>query len=328
MSNTSAHQQALTDSGFETRPPMLERDSYVPWANRFKHYIERKRETRKFLKNSIDEGPYQMKMIQPNLDEALRVQNEDDLTGHYARDCSKARVWDSNYFMEQILLAKKDEAVVLLSNEQNDFLLADAAQMEEIEELNTNTINKLHELVFSKSDHEQTYHEQPKIINYTNGDDQINSDIIFDDPNVEVNDGNLEHDRNAHDQHDNELKLLARNAYNEAEKVKQQNNLGESRRPDRLEMAKLRSQAHGIEARLNEIERHFITNAIEAIAIYETKTRMDRDSMDQVICQGAKVAKNAKNRRKWEDGHGRSSSKQQNKRHKVIMAHTVGPSNK
>ncbi|GKC92400.1 hypothetical protein Tco_1157842 [Tanacetum coccineum] len=78
-------------------------------------------------------------------------------------------------------------------------------------------------MLFSESDHEQTYHEQPKIINSTIGDDQINNDIIFDDPNVEVNDGIVEHDQNAHDQHDNALELLARNAYKEAEKVKQQN---------------------------------------------------------------------------------------------------------
>ncbi|GKB82796.1 hypothetical protein Tco_0949691 [Tanacetum coccineum] len=84
--------------------------------------------------------------------------------------------------------------------------------------------------LFSNSDHEQTYHEQSKIINSTNGDDQINSNIIFDDPNVEVNDESIEHDKNAHDQHDNELELLVRSAYKEAEKqnilpkkVKQQN---------------------------------------------------------------------------------------------------------
>ncbi|GJR95039.1 hypothetical protein Tco_0267213 [Tanacetum coccineum] len=89
----------------------------------------------------------------------------------------------------------------------------------------TSFINPL----FSKSDHEQTYHEQPKII-YTNGDEQMNRDIICDDPNVEVNDGSVGHNKNAHDQHDNELELLARNAYKEAEKqlilakkVKQQN---------------------------------------------------------------------------------------------------------
>ncbi|GJT69970.1 hypothetical protein Tco_1029256 [Tanacetum coccineum] len=40
--------------------------------------------------------------------------------------------------MEQMLLAKQDEAGVILSDEQNDFLFADASRMEEIEELSAN----------------------------------------------------------------------------------------------------------------------------------------------------------------------------------------------
>nr|GEV44032.1 hypothetical protein [Tanacetum cinerariifolium] len=46
---------------------------------------------------------------------------------HYARNCPKPRVQDSKYFMEQMLLATKNEAGVILSNEQNDFLLGDVA---------------------------------------------------------------------------------------------------------------------------------------------------------------------------------------------------------
>ncbi|GKD74544.1 retrovirus-related pol polyprotein from transposon TNT 1-94 [Tanacetum coccineum] len=49
--------------------------------------------------------------------------------GHYARNCPKPRFWDSKYFIKQMLLAKKDEACIILSNEQNDFPLADATQM-------------------------------------------------------------------------------------------------------------------------------------------------------------------------------------------------------
>ncbi|GJT79815.1 integrase, catalytic region, zinc finger, CCHC-type containing protein [Tanacetum coccineum] len=58
--------------------------------------------------------------------------------GHYARNCPKPRVRDSKYFMEQMLLAKQDEARVILTDEQNDFLFADASRMEEIEELSAN----------------------------------------------------------------------------------------------------------------------------------------------------------------------------------------------
>ncbi|GJT41105.1 retrovirus-related pol polyprotein from transposon TNT 1-94 [Tanacetum coccineum] len=58
--------------------------------------------------------------------------------GHYVRNCPKPRVRDSKYFMEQMLLAKQDEEGVALTDEQNDFLVADATRMEDIEELNTN----------------------------------------------------------------------------------------------------------------------------------------------------------------------------------------------
>ncbi|GJX24317.1 hypothetical protein Tco_0228762 [Tanacetum coccineum] len=59
-------------------------------------------------------------------------------SGHYARNCPKPRVRDSKYFMEQMLLAKHDEAGVILTDEQNDFLFADASRMEEIKEISVN----------------------------------------------------------------------------------------------------------------------------------------------------------------------------------------------
>ncbi|GJW22814.1 hypothetical protein Tco_0033436 [Tanacetum coccineum] len=81
MSTTSAHQQALADAGSETRSLMLERGSCIPWASKFKRYLDRKKETCKFLKHSIDEGPYQTKMIQPDPNQEEILQTEDDLTG-------------------------------------------------------------------------------------------------------------------------------------------------------------------------------------------------------------------------------------------------------
>ncbi|GKA17924.1 hypothetical protein Tco_0697761 [Tanacetum coccineum] len=57
---------------------------------------------------------------------------------------------------------------------------------------------------------------------------------------------------------------------------------------------------------VEEIERvvaQRVANAIEAIAIYKTKTNMARKSMSQTERQEDKVAENASNKRKWE-GHG------------------------
>ncbi|GKA26995.1 reverse transcriptase domain-containing protein [Tanacetum coccineum] len=70
-----------------------------------------------------------------------------------------------------------------------------------------------------------------------------------------------------------------------------------------------------------------VANAIEAIAIYETKTNMARKSMSQTEQQEYKVAENASNKRKWEGNHNGSSS-QQNKGHKLPRAHTTWPFNK
>ncbi|GKB96599.1 hypothetical protein Tco_0982736 [Tanacetum coccineum] len=158
--------------------------------------------------------------------------------GHYARNCPKSRVRDSKYFMEQILLAKQDEAGVILTDEQNDFLFADASRMEEIEELsaniclmariqpadNTSDAGPSYDSAFisevqSSSDtenEEQLYPTHTKIINSTIGDDQIDSDIIFDSPNRNVNSGSIEKDTHVHDLC--ALEQLARNAYQEAEK--------------------------------------------------------------------------------------------------------------
>ncbi|GJX67735.1 retrovirus-related pol polyprotein from transposon TNT 1-94 [Tanacetum coccineum] len=375
ISTSNTHQQSLADSGSETRPSILKRGSYIPWASPFRWYLNRKRENRKWLNKAIDEGPYEFKEFTPSEIEEPRindikflkvtvntkflnclkpewlkyvtqvylakrytedtyddlfdclqqfeklvnasrankleksydplvlvahtgssyrttspyyvthpssvidydddyqrdvVQNtsEDPLTsamiilsraitqcfsnptnnrlrtssnarnqaivqadrndagniqrtlrttssgtianvqcyncsekGHYACNCPKPRVQDLKYFVEQILLAKQDETGVILIDEQNDFLFADASRMEEIEEL---------------SKQEQTYQKQPKIINNTIGDDQIDSNIIFDEPNEDVNSGNVEYDNNVQESY--VLEQLARNAYKEAEK--------------------------------------------------------------------------------------------------------------
>nr|GEV00743.1 integrase, catalytic region, zinc finger, CCHC-type, peptidase aspartic, catalytic [Tanacetum cinerariifolium] len=58
--------------------------------------------------------------------------------GHYARNCPKPRVRDSKYLMEQMLLAKQDEAGVILTDEQSYFLFADSLRLEEIKDLSAN----------------------------------------------------------------------------------------------------------------------------------------------------------------------------------------------
>nr|GFC62899.1 reverse transcriptase domain-containing protein [Tanacetum cinerariifolium] len=78
---------------------------------------------------------------------------------------------------------------------------------------------------------------------------------------------------------------------------------------------------------IEQVVAQRVANAIEAIAIYETKTNLARKSMSQTERQEEKVAQNASNKRKWGSNHNESLS-QQNKGHKVPRAHTAWPINK
>ncbi|GKB40446.1 hypothetical protein Tco_0885388 [Tanacetum coccineum] len=81
MSTSNVHQQSLADVSSNTRPPMPERGSYIPWASRFQRYLNRKRETRQWLNKVIDEGPYEFRIFTPSKTEAPRLQKEEDLRG-------------------------------------------------------------------------------------------------------------------------------------------------------------------------------------------------------------------------------------------------------
>ncbi|GKD05698.1 hypothetical protein Tco_1180672 [Tanacetum coccineum] len=124
----------------------------------------------------------------------------------------------------------KDEARGKLNEEENDFMLdnvygddtleelsaavimmaciqpaddkADAEpkyDVEAITEVNASQINLISGTL-SKGVHEHTNHEKLNIVINTSDDDQIDYNIILDDPYVENNGGIDEHDSNAHDQ--------------------------------------------------------------------------------------------------------------------------------
>ncbi|GJR01054.1 integrase, catalytic region, zinc finger, CCHC-type containing protein [Tanacetum coccineum] len=173
--------------------------------------------------------------------------------GHYARECPKPRVHDAKYFREQMLLAIKDEAVVHLDKEENDFMLDNAYGDNTLEELNATVIMMVHiqttndksdakptydvefisgvnatqiEMInglLSKSNQEQRHHEKLETIIHTSVDDQIDSDIIFDDPYVDSNSGQAKHDTNSHDQSFHDFESLINNVQIEAEKQRKMN---------------------------------------------------------------------------------------------------------
>nr|GEX54279.1 integrase, catalytic region, zinc finger, CCHC-type, peptidase aspartic, catalytic [Tanacetum cinerariifolium] len=55
-------QQDIYAAGFENRPPMLNKDNYVPWSSRIIRYA-RSRSNGKMIVDSIENGPYVRRMI-------------------------------------------------------------------------------------------------------------------------------------------------------------------------------------------------------------------------------------------------------------------------
>nr|GEW34585.1 putative reverse transcriptase domain-containing protein [Tanacetum cinerariifolium] len=74
-------------AGFENRPPMLNKENYVPWSSRLLRYAK-SRPNEKLIYNSIINGPYVRRMIPEPCDsnrevpvnETFHVQTDDELT--------------------------------------------------------------------------------------------------------------------------------------------------------------------------------------------------------------------------------------------------------
>nr|GEY30703.1 hypothetical protein [Tanacetum cinerariifolium] len=142
-----------------------------------------------------------------------------------------------------MLIAMKDEAERNLNNEENDFTLNTSYSVETMEELtaavmlmaqkqladgNTETVpsydaKAVSEVNASSKVHDQMSYSKCKTIIYTFDDDQVDSNIIFDDPFVENNGDTSEHDSNAHDEYTN-IQMLAYNAQREAKNRKRLKN--------------------------------------------------------------------------------------------------------
>ncbi|GJV95233.1 integrase, catalytic region, zinc finger, CCHC-type containing protein [Tanacetum coccineum] len=283
MSTSKTYQQSLAEAGSETRPSMLERGSYIPWASRFKRFLNlnwRKSEvllkalgTRESLDDVHNHSKDPLASAMLLLAKAI-TQNFSNPTNNRLRASSNTRnqavvqgdrvniqsrnsgnVGRNNrraYVQEEVvegmnatnetanvqrivrtptptgntstgqcyncggkghyakeLPKPRDEAGVILTDEQNDFLFADASRMEEIEELRVQSSS------INEND-EQMYPTHTKIINSTIDDDQINSNIQFDSVKGNVNSGSVEKDTHVYDLC--ALETLARNAYDEAAK--------------------------------------------------------------------------------------------------------------
>ncbi|GJY17588.1 hypothetical protein Tco_0389079 [Tanacetum coccineum] len=60
---STSNQQTLADSGANERPPMLEKENYIPWESRFRRHLDNKLEDGERMWNSIHNGSYKRPMI-------------------------------------------------------------------------------------------------------------------------------------------------------------------------------------------------------------------------------------------------------------------------
>ncbi|GJT43548.1 hypothetical protein Tco_0952263 [Tanacetum coccineum] len=80
-------QQDIYATGSENRPPMLNKENYVPWSSRLLRYAK-SRPNGKLIYNSIRNGPYVRRMIpEPGdadrevpVNETFHVKTDDELT--------------------------------------------------------------------------------------------------------------------------------------------------------------------------------------------------------------------------------------------------------
>ncbi|GKB57171.1 hypothetical protein Tco_0913357 [Tanacetum coccineum] len=142
-------------------------------------------------------------------------------------------------FWERKMFTMKDEAGSNLNSEENDFMLDTSFGEETVEELtavvmlmariqpadgNSKTVpsydaKDVSEVNASSKVHEQMRHEKCKTIIQTSDDDQIDSNIIFDDSYVENNGGMSDHDSNDHDEY-HKIQMLAYDVQREAKNKK------------------------------------------------------------------------------------------------------------
>ncbi|GJR24415.1 hypothetical protein Tco_0972942 [Tanacetum coccineum] len=172
--------------GSENRPPMLEKGMYDSWKTLVILYI-RGKENSEMLKDSIDNGPYQLKPEITVKDtygvtDIRRPKKVEDLVGQeklrYDSDIkavnilllgflctAKKRVKDFEWFKDKMLLAQAQKAGVVLNEEQQNLLADSLEETDDCEDL------QLQATTNSKANHVDAYD--------SNCDDEATANSIF-----------------------------------------------------------------------------------------------------------------------------------------------------
>nr|GEX95509.1 hypothetical protein [Tanacetum cinerariifolium] len=130
-------QQDIYASGSENRPPMLNKDNYVPWSSRIIRYA-RSRPTGKTIVDSIENGPYVRRMIatlgEPSLlvpvPESLHEQTDEELTENDLNCETAKEIWER---VRQLMKGSdigEQEKKAKLFNEWEKFTSTDGESIE------------------------------------------------------------------------------------------------------------------------------------------------------------------------------------------------------
>nr|GEU71975.1 Gag-Pol polyprotein [Tanacetum cinerariifolium] len=127
------------------------------------------------------------------------------------------QLWEKHMF-SVITTTKKVTVLVIIRNQE--FVMQTNGNAETVPSHNSKAITEVNA---SPNVHEQVSHVKRKTIIHTSDDDQIDSNIIFDDPYVENNGGTYEHDLNARDEV-HEIQMLEYDVQRVAENKKRLTN--------------------------------------------------------------------------------------------------------
>ncbi|GKD13307.1 hypothetical protein Tco_1197714 [Tanacetum coccineum] len=208
-----------------------------------------------------------------------------------------------------MLLAMKDEAGSNLNDEENDFMLDNSFGYETLEELTiavimmaqiqpaddngvqkpnydakaVSEVNASHKMI-PKGVHEHKNYGKHKIIINTSDDDQIDSNIIFDDPYVGNSGRSDEHDSTAHDQY-HDVKILAYISLREADNKKRLNN--ELKKQKMLLQQELETCKEWVKTfELNTIQ---CTKYKETCEELKREIRADKDIIERILKEKDKI---------------------------------------
>ncbi|GJT89001.1 hypothetical protein Tco_1070718 [Tanacetum coccineum] len=180
-----------------------------------------------------------------------------------------------------MLLTIKDEVGSNLKDEENDFMLDNSYEDEILEEL---TVAVIMMAQIQLADENADECVKRKTIIHTSDDDQIDSNIMFDDLYVENNGDTSEHDSNAHDEY-HDIQMLTYNVQREAENPKRLNNeLKRQKEFLQPEFKTFKDWVKIIESKTIQCSKYK-----ETCEELEREIRADKDTIERILKEKDKI---------------------------------------